>query len=101
MADVTAKLTRCRHTDQGIHVGAVDIHAATMLVYQLAQRFHLCFKHAMRAGVGDHGRGQVVAVLFALGLQVSHVDVALRITGGDHHLHAHHLRTGGVGAVCT
>ena len=39
-------------------------------------------------------------MLFTLGFEVNHVDVALRIAGGDHHLHAHHLRAGRVGAVC-
>ena len=89
---------RC-NTHQRIHVGAVHIHAAAVLVNQFAQRFDLCFKHAMRAGVGDHDGSQVVTVLLALGFQIDHVHVALRIASCDHHLHARHLRTGGIGAV--
>ena len=53
----------------------------------------------MRAGVGDHDRGQIGAVLFALGLQVGQVYVAVVVALGHHHLHAHHLGAGGVGAV--
>ena len=100
VTDIATKFTGGGHAHQGIHVGTVYIHTAAMLMYQFAQCFDLRFKHAMRAGVGDHGCGQVGAVLFTLGFEVNHVDVALRIAGGDHHLHAHHLRAGRVGAVC-
>ena len=99
VADITAKLTRRSHAHQRIHVGAVHIDAPTVAVHQCTQVLHLRLKHTMRAGVGDHHRGESIAVLLALGLQVNQVDVALIITGGDHHLHAHHLRTGRVGAV--
>ena len=99
VAHVAAKFAGGRNTYQGIHVGAVHIHTAAVLMHQLAQCFNLRFKHAMRAGVGDHDRCQVGAVLFALGLEVRHVDVALRIASRHHHLHARHLRAGGIGAV--
>ncbi len=70
-------------------------------MHQFAQGFDLCFKDTVCAGISDHDSCQVGAVLLTLGLQVGHVDVALRITCCNHNLHAHHLRTGGVGAVCT
>ena len=101
VAHIATKLTRRSHAHQGIHVGTVYIHAATMLMHQLAQGFDLRFKHAMRAGVGDHHGGQVGAVLFTLGLQIRHVNVALRVASCHHHLHASHLRAGRVGAVST
>jgi len=97
---ITTKFARCGQTDQGVHVGAIHINAATVAVNQGAQFFHVGFKHTVRAGVGDHHGGQVGAVLFALGAQVGHVDIALRIAGGHHHFHAHHGRAGRVGAVC-
>ena len=100
VAHIAAKFARRCHAHQGIHVGAIHINATAMLVHQLTQCFDLCFKHAVCAGIGDHDRSQVGAVLFALGLQVGHVNVTLCITCCDHHLHAHHLRAGWVGAVC-
>jgi hypothetical protein len=99
VAHVAAELARRGHADQGVHVGAVHVHAAAVAVHQLAQLLHLGLEHAVRAGVGDHHAGQVGGVLLALGLQVGHVHVAVVVALGDHHLHAHHLRAGRVGAV--
>jgi hypothetical protein len=99
VAHVAAKLAGRGHAHQGVHVGAVHIHAAAMAVHQLAQLLDLRLEHAVRAGVGDHHAGQVGAVLLALGLQVGHVHVAVGVALGHHHLHAHHLGAGGVGAV--
>ena len=99
VAHVAAKLAGGGGAHQRVHVGAVHIHTAAVLVHQGAQLFDTGFKHAVRAGVGDHHRGQVGAVLFALGLQVGHVHVAVVVALGHHHGHAHHLRAGRVGAV--
>ena len=99
VAHVTAKLSRRGHTHQGVHVGAVHIDAPAVLVHQFAKLLDLRLEHAMGAGVGDHHRGQVGAVLLTLGLQVGHVHVAVLVAFGHHHLHAHHLGAGGVGAV--
>jgi len=67
---------------QCVHVGAVHIDPAAVLVHQRAQLFDRGFEHAVGAGVGDHHRGQVGAVLLALGLQVGHVHVAVVIALG-------------------
>ena len=99
VAHIAAKFSWGRHTHQGIHVGAVHVHAAAMLMHQLTKRFDLRFKHPVRAGVSDHDGSQVGTVLFTFGLQVGHVDVALCVTCSDHHLHAHHLGAGRVGAM--
>ena len=55
--------------------------------------------HAVRGRVGDHQRGQRVAVLVDLGAQVVEVDVAGRAGGHDHHPHPGHHRRRRVGAV--
>ena len=70
-----------------------------MLVHDFAQCTNAVFKHTVRAWVGHHDAGQFVAVRFALGLQVCHVDIAMGIAGNDHHTHAAHLRAGRVGAM--
>ena len=99
VAHVAAELARRGHSHQRVHVGAVHVHAPAVLVHQRAELLHAHLEHTVRAGVGDHHRGQVRAVLFALGLQVVHVDVAHRVALRHHHAHARHLRAGGVGAV--
>ena len=96
---IAAKLARRGHAHQGVHVGAVHVHASAVLVHQLAQLLDLGLEHTVRTGVGDHHGGQVGAVLLALGLQVGHVHVAVLVALGHDHGHADHLRAGGVGAV--
>ena len=38
-------------------------------------------------------------MLLAFGLQIGHIDIALRVAGGDDDFHARHLRAGRVRAV--
>ena len=99
MADIAAKFARCGYAHQRVHIRAIDINAAAMLVHQGAQLFHAGFKHAVGAGVGDHDAGQIGTVLFAFRRQIGQIHIALLVAFGHHHLHAHHLRAGGVGAV--
>ncbi len=53
----------------------------------------------MRGRVGDHQRGQTIAVLLRVDADVVQVDVAVGIGLGHHDLHAAHLCRGRVGAV--
>ena len=99
VADVAAEFTGSRHADQRVHVGAVHIDAAPVLVHQSAQLLDLGFEHAVGAGVGDHHGGEIGAMLFALGAQVLHVNVAIGIARRHHHGEAGHLRTRRIGAV--
>ena len=94
VADVAAELARRRDADQRIHVGAVDVDAAAVAMDQRAQLLDAGLEHAMRARVGDHRRGELGAVLLALGGQVVHVDVAHRVALDDDDAHAGHLRAG-------
>ncbi len=99
VADIAAELARCGNADQRIHVRAVDIDPAAMLVHQCAQLLDLGLEHAMGAGVGDHHGRQIGAVFLALGLEVGHVDVAVVVTGGHYHRQAGHLGAGRVRAM--
>ena len=99
VADVAAKFAGRGQADQGVHVGAVHVDPPAVLVHQVAEGLDRGLEHAVGAGVGDHHRRQVLAVLFALGLQVGHVYVALLVAGGDHHCQPGHLSARRVGAV--
>ena len=99
MADIAAKFAGRGHPHQSVHVGTVHIYPTTVLVHQFTQGPDLGFKHPMGAGVGDHHRCQVGAVLFTFGLQIGHVHIAVGVALRHHHLQAHHLGAGRVGAV--
>ncbi len=70
-----------------------------MLVHQFADLDHVVFEHAVRRRVSDHDRGEVLAMFFALRLQVVDVDIAAFRGADDDDLHPRHLRRGRVGAV--
>ena len=99
VADVAAKLPRRNRADERIHVCPVDVHPPAMGVDEPAQLPDFGLEHAMRARVGDHHRRQPVGILLALGPDLGHVDVAIGVAAGHHHLHPRHLGAGRIGAV--
>ncbi len=97
--DVRPELARTRDTDQGVHVGAVDVDLAAGLVDQLAQLDDGVLVDAVGRGIGHHDRREHLAVLLDLAAQVLHVDRAAG-RGLDHDdLEARHHRGRRVGAV--
>mmetsp|Transcript_26413 Transcript_26413/g.67196 ORF Transcript_26413/g.67196 Transcript_26413/m.67196 type:complete len:1036 (+) Transcript_26413:699-3806(+) len=82
-----------------VHVGAVHVHLAAVLVDDAADLVHPLLVHSVSGGVGDHERGKVLGVLLRLGTQLVDVDVAVRVGGHGHDLHARHDGGRGVGAV--
>jgi hypothetical protein len=99
VAHVAAEFAGRRHADEGVHVGAIDVHAAAVLVHQRAEFLHFRVEHAIRARVGDHDRGEFVAVGIDLRREVIHIDVAQGIALDDDDAHARHLRARRIGAV--
>jgi hypothetical protein len=86
--------------DLRVHVGAVDVHLAAVRVDDVADLDHALLEHAVRGRVGDHDRGEALAVCFsALAAEVLDIDVAVRIALGHHTTACRHLRRGRVGAV--
>src|SRR5450830_102111 len=96
---VAAELARGAEADHGVHVGAIDIHLAAVVMNDGADLADAFLEHAGGRRVGDHQRGEVLAVLDRLGPQVFDIDVTAGIAGGDDHAHAGHVRRGRVGAV--
>ena len=89
---VGAELPRPGDADQRVEVGAVDVDLAAGLVHQRAQLGDVLLEHAVRRRVGDHDRGEVVAVLVDLGPQVVEVDVAAVVARDHDDPHAGHHR---------
>ena len=99
VADVRAHVAWPAESHLRIHVCAVHIDLAAVTVNQPADFLDRLFEDAVRAGIGDHQRGQTVAMPFDFHFQVCHVDIAVLITAYDHYFHARHHRAGRVGAV--
>ena len=99
MADVGAVIAGPRQADLRVHVGAVEIDLAAMAVHDVADLADVLLEHAMRRGIGDHDGGEVFGVLLRLGAEIVDVDIAARVAGDHHHLHADHAGGGRIGAV--
>jgi len=100
VADVGAEVKGSHQADLRVHVGAVHVDLAAVLVHDPADLHDRLLEHAVRARVGHHQCTQLFLVLSRLGPQIGDVDVAALVAGDDHHLHAAHRRTRRVGAVC-
>src|SRR5262249_34721822 len=99
VADIGADRARRGQADLGVHVRAIHVYLPAVLVNDLADFLDAFFKHAVRAGVGDHQAREVLRVLRGLHLQVRNLHVALVIAGDRDDLHAGYHRRGRVGAV--
>ena len=97
--DVGAELARLGEADERVEVRAVDVDLAAGLVHEPADLAHRALVHAVRRGVGDHQRRDVLGVLGELRAQVAEVDVAELVARHHDHAHAGHDGARGVGAV--
>ena len=66
MAHVATEPARAGDADEGVEVGAVDVHLAAVLVDEVADLRDALLEHPVGGRVGDHERGEVGAVLVTL-----------------------------------
>ena len=90
MRYVATELPRRTQADHRIHIRAVDVHLATMLVHDVTDFGDARFKHAVRGRISHHQCGEIIAVRFGFCTQIVHVDIALFVTGHHHDLHIRH-----------
>mmetsp|Transcript_85085 Transcript_85085/g.241156 ORF Transcript_85085/g.241156 Transcript_85085/m.241156 type:complete len:279 (+) Transcript_85085:905-1741(+) len=89
VAHVGANNARRGHAHLRVHVRAVHVNLAAVIVDKVADVLNALLEHAVRRGVGGHESGKVTRVLLNLRREVVVVDVAV-VEG----LHGHHLVTG-------
>ena len=99
VGDVPAQVTGPQQSGQGVEIGAVDVDLSSGLMDQARDLGDLGFEDAVRRGVGQHDRGQAIAVLGQRGLEVLDVDGAVGSGGNRFHGQARAGRGGGIGAV--
>ena len=88
---IATELARLGRADQCIHVGAIDIHLAAVLMHDLADFSNTFFKHTVRGWIGHHQRGKAILVLQRFGFQIADIHVALVIARHCNHIHAAHI----------
>ena len=97
--DVGAELARLCEADERVQVGAVHVHLTARVVHESADLADRLLVDAVRRGIRDHQRRDVLAVLGQPRAQIVEVDVAVLVAGHDDHAHAGHHGAGGVRAV--
>ncbi|TFB01085.1 hypothetical protein CCMA1212_006819 [Trichoderma ghanense] len=91
VADVGTQGAGRSEPDLGVHVGAVHVDEAAVLVNNVAHLADLGLKDTKGAGVRDHDGAQLGSMLLALGLEIFQVEVAsLGVTLDGHDAHANH-----------
>ena len=81
VADVGADVGGPREADLRVHVRAVHVDLAAVLVDDAADLADRLLEDAVGRGVGDHERAEGRRVLLGLRPQVGDVDVAVRVAG--------------------
>ena len=99
MADVRADRRRARQPDLRVHVRAVHVDLAAVLVDDAADFLDVLFEDAVGRRVGDHERRQRLLVLFGLRAKVVQHDVPVAVARHDNDLEPRHRRARRVGSV--
>ena len=100
MANIGTDETGAGEADLGIHVGAIHVDLAAVLVDELADVADAGFENAVGGRVGDHQRGEIRRVLDGFLGEIIHIDVARFVAFHADHFHADHHGGCRVGAVC-
>jgi hypothetical protein len=99
MADIGSVITRPADTYLGIHVGAIQINLASMVMNQLANLFHLFLKNPVGGRVGDHEGCQLIGMFSHSGFEILKIDISLIVAAYADDLHAGHDGAGRVGSM--
>ena len=83
VADVGAEPAGLGQTDEGVQVGAVDVHLSAVVVDDLADLTDASSNTPCVDGYVTIDRGQRVARRVGLRLQIAEVDVAVLVAGHD------------------
>src|SRR6185437_9999943 len=100
MADVRPDETRAGQTYLGIHIGAVHIDKASVIVDDTADLTDTFFEYAVSRSVGDHETREAVGVFNGFFFEIADIDMSIFVALYDDDAHACHDGAGGVGAVC-
>ena len=99
VANIGADIARAAKADLRVHVRAIHVNLAAVVVHDLADFADGGFKNAVGRRIGHHQRRQILAVRVGLGPQIGQVDVAIFQATHRHDPEAGHDRAGGIGPV--
>ncbi len=99
VADVRAEISRAGEPHHGVHVGAVHVHLAAVLMHQVTDFANSLLEDSVSGGIGDHQRREPLRVSLGLLPEIGDVDVAVGVGFHHNHLEAGHDGARRVGAV--
>ena len=77
MTNIGADNCRRSQSRLRIHIGAIKIDLATMLMNNIADKFYLFLKNSISAGVSNHCARKIFTVLRGLLFKIGHVNVTI------------------------
>ena len=99
MAHVEAHVARTAGTEHRVQIGAVVIHQATAVVYELRDFGNGMLEDAQRVRVGHHHGSHLVATFSKQALQVVDIDSSIRQALHFHHIESADSCRGRIGAM--
>jgi hypothetical protein len=99
VADVGADRRRTRQPDLRVHVRAVHVHLAAVVVDDGADLADALLEDPVGGRIGHHQRRQRVVMRLGLGAQVVELDIPLAVAGDDDDAEARHRCARGIGPV--
>src|SRR5450432_1236099 len=99
MANIRPDVTGTTKANLGIHVRAVHVNLAAVVVHDVADFANGGFENSMRRGIRYHECGEDFAVRVGLGAEINEVDVAVLEATHRDNAKASHDGAGGIGAM--
>ena len=84
MADVSSKVSRRSKANLGVHVGAIHVHLASVLMDDFSHLLDSAFVFSGSGREGDHVCSEFVLVFLGLFSKVFHIDSAVIAFDSDH-----------------
>src|ERR1700710_1020585 len=76
MADISSNLTGRAKANLSVHICSIHVYLTTVLMDNIACGLDLRLKDTECAGICDHNRTKLLAVLLTLRLEIFHVEVS-------------------------
>src|SRR5437867_11106303 len=99
MANVGTQVTGTAEADLRVQVRAVHVNLSAVLMDDLANLLDSFLEDAVGRGVGDHERGEVVAMSSGLLAEIGQIHVAIGVAANRQDAQAGHDGTGGIGGM--
>ena len=99
VANIRAQLAGSAEAYQRVHIGAIQIDLAAMIMNDRADIADRALEHPVCRGIGDHQRREMIRMRRRLRPEIIDIDIALLVASDHDHAHTGHMRARRIGAM--